>query len=224
MNITFYTGAGISEESGIPTFRGNKDSLWSKYDVDIVASTYGLKHHLQDVLDFHNTARNLIDKCEPNYCHKTIAELEKQHNITVITTNIDNLHERAGSTNVIHLHGNIHQICDINKDDPYYSNKDVNIGDLHPITQQQLRHNTVLFGELLSTDCYSLYNDIVDKSDMLVIIGTSLSVYPSSEIIHYNNNIIYIDPIEPISKYKDKWNIIRKTACKGINDVLELIK
>lgn len=222
-SIVFFTGAGISEESGIPTFRGKENSLWSKYDVDIVASAQSIKTHFQDVLDFHNDARQLIDKCEPNHCHKSIAELEKRCNVTVITTNIDNLHERAGSTNVIHLHGNVFENCDINKDHPYISNDIINIGDNHPITGLQLRHNTVLFGELLSADCYSLYNNVVSKADILIIIGSSLSVYPSSEIIHYNNNIIYLNPVFPIN-YKKTWTMLQETACSGIDKVLSFIK
>jgi NAD-dependent deacetylase len=222
--ITFFTGAGISEESGIPTFRGGDDSLWSKYDVEIVASTFGLKNHFKDVLDFHNDARILIKDIKPNYCHKVIAELEKQHNITIITTNIDILHEQAGSTNVIHMHGNLFENCDINKNNPYISYDPINIGDLHPQTNQQLRPNTVLFGEQLSADAYTIYNQIVEKSDYLIIIGSSLSVFPSSEIIHYNKNIIYINPELPPTQNYDKWNIIQKSACEGIDDVIKLLK
>lgn len=224
MNIVFFTGAGVSEESGIPTFRGDETSLWSKYDVEVVASTYGLQNHLKDVLDFHNEARELISTFAPNYCHKKIAELEKEHKVTVITTNIDELHERAGSTNVIHLHGNIFQVCDIERNDPYRSSEDIQEGDLHPITNLQLRHNTVLFEENLEVDCMRLYNDVVAKADYLVIIGSSLFVYPSSHITEYNKNIIYLGPELPQTKNHINWKTIQKKACEGIDEVLEIFR
>lgn len=223
MKLTFFTGAGISAESGVPTFRDVDTGLWTKYDTKIVASSQGIKSHLDQVLSFHNEFRQLISQCQPNHCHHQIARLEDKHDINVITTNIDDLHERAGSTKVTHLHGSLHQACDINKDDPYSIDQDINVGDLHPITGLQLRHNTVLFGELLSAECYTLYNQIVDKSDMLIIIGSSLSVHPSSEITHYNKNIYYINPTTP-KEYEGGWNIINKTACEGIDQLISYLK
>ena len=142
----------------------------------------------------------------------------------IITTNIDNLHERAGSINVVHLHGNIFEVCDIHKQQPYISNIDINVGDIHPQTNKQLRYNTVLFGEQLSEDTNILYNNIVSKVDILVVIGSSLSVWPSSEIVNYNNNIIFLNPILPTGVNCSNWKIIQKTACDGINDVINLIK
>jgi len=220
--IIFFTGAGISQESGIPTFRGSEDSLWSKYDVNLVASRRGLDIALTQVLDFHNDARKLISTCEPNYAHKVIAELEKDHDVTVITTNIDNLHERAGSTNVIHLHGNVFEVCDWNKDNPYEWNEDIKEGDLHPITKEQLRHNTVLFEEQLPVDIPHLYKNIVRKSNHLIIIGSSLQVYPSANITQYNKNIIYLNP-EPCGLYDFEWKKIFKSAVEGIDEVKQLI-
>jgi len=219
--IIFFTGAGISAESGIPTFRGTEDSLWSKYNVNIVASIDGLKTNLKDVLNFHNEAREMISQCEPNYCHKKIAELEQQYDVTVITTNIDELHERAGSTNVIHLHGNIFEVCDIEKEGIYKTEIDIKEGDGHSQTGRQLRHNTVLFGEQLDVDCYKLFRK-VEKADWLVIIGSSLQVYPSAGITQYNKNIIYLNP-EPSGLYDKEWNNIIKSACDGIDSVLEII-
>lgn len=223
MNILFFTGAGVSEESGIPTFRRGTNSLWDKYNVDIVASTRGLNTHLDKVLEFHNEARNLIEKCEPNYCHQQIAKLEENHRVGIITTNIDNLHERAGSTSVIHLHGSIFEICDIYKQQPYMSNIDIKVGDVHPQTKEQLRYNTVLFGEQLDEDISRLHNDIVSRVDLLVIIGSSLSVWPSNKIVNYNDNIIYLNPTLPINVNYNNWKIIQKTACNGIDDILNLI-
>ena len=221
--IVFFTGAGISQESGIPTFRGMEDSLWSKYDVELVASKRGINIALNQVLDFHNTARNFISKCEPNYAHKTIADLENDYDVTIITTNIDDLHERAGSTNIIHLHGNVFEACDWDKDHPYYWNEDIKENDLHPITKTQLRHNTVLFEEQLPVDVLSLYKQVVQKADYLIIIGSSLQVYPSANITQYNKNIIYLNP-EPCGLYDVEWTKIFKPACVGIDEVIQLIK
>lgn len=221
MNIIFYTGAGISEESGVPTFRDSEDSLWRKYDPKIVASTYGLENHLEEVLEFHNEARTLINTCNPNYCHKAIAELEKKHTVTVLTTNMDNLHEKAGSSKVIHLHGNIFEVCDLNRKNPYSSNIDIRVGDLHSQTGLQLRYNTVLFGEDLTVDCFNLFRKTVRKANKLIIVGSSLSVYPASHITLYNDNIIYLNKQEI---EKREWKVIQKSACEGINEVLNLIE
>lgn len=220
--IILFTGAGISQESGIPTFRGSEDSLWNKYDVNLVASRRGLDIALNQVLEFHNDARKLISTCEPNYAHKVIAELEKDHDVTVITTNIDNLHERAGSTNVIHVHGNVFEVCDWNKDYPYKWDEDIKEGDLHPITEEQLRHNTVLFEEQLPVDLYKLFKHTVQKADYLIIIGSSLQVYPSANITQYNKNIIYLNP-ELSGLYDFEWTKILKSAVEGIDKVKELI-
>jgi NAD-dependent deacetylase len=221
MNIVFFTGAGISEESGVPTFRDKEDSLWNKYDPNIVASTYGLENHFEEVLEFHKEARRLINICNPNYCHKVIAELEKEHTITVLTTNMDNLHERAGSSNIIHLHGSIFEVCDLNRKNPYISNIDIKVGDLHPQTGLQLRYNTVLFGEDLLVDCFNLFRRTVRQVDKLVVVGSSLSVYPASHITLYNDNIIYLGK----QRIENKgWKVIQKSACEGINEVLNLIE
>lgn len=222
--IIFFTGAGISQESGIPTFRGADDSLWSKYDVEIVASKQGLKTYFQDVLNFHNDGIKMMENCEPNYCHEQIAELEKDYDVTVITTNIDDLHEKAGSTNVIHVHGNIFEACDLDKYHPYENKEPIKIGDLHPESGKQLRHNTVLFGEDLPLDLMSLYKDVVQKADHLVIIGSSLQVYPSAYITQYNKNIIYLNPDLPEDRYYGHWKVIQKSACEGIDEVINYIK
>jgi len=223
-SIIFFTGAGISQESGIPTFRGDNNSLWNKYDIDIVASIKGLNTAFDKVLEFHNEGRKMMEMVQPNYCHNKIAELENNFDITIITTNIDNLHEKAGSSKIKYLHGNIFEACDIDKNKPYQYNKDIKEGDIHPETKKQLRHNTVLFGEQLPEDTLNIYKNTVKNADYLIIIGSSLSVYPSSNIVNYNNNIIYINPILPEDKNYKKWNIIQDTACNGIDKAIELIK
>lgn len=161
-----------------------------------------------------------MELVKPNYCHEIIAKLEKDYDIAIITTNIDNLHEKAGSSKVIHLHGNIFEVCDLNKEEPYYLNQDIKDGELHPKTGIQLRHNTVLFGEYLREDIPYLYKNIVKQADYLIIIGSSLSVFPSNNIIKYNDNIIYLNPTLPEDIYYDHWKVIQKNACNGIDEVI----
>lgn len=225
MNIIFFTGAGVSEESGIPTFRGKDDSLWSRYDVDIVADSRSIHTHLDQVLDFHNEARKLIEKCKPNYCHQQIAKLQEDHNVVVITTNIDNLHERAGSKNVIHLHGNIFEQCDIKRREVQPCTQDINVGDKHSETGLQLRYNTVLFNENLSINTGRIFSQLVKEADILVLIGAGLSVYPSNEIVYFNDNIICINPDIPKLPHFNNINFtpIQSSACEGIDKVIEII-
>ena len=228
MNIIFFTGAGVSEESGIPTFRGKDDSLWNNYDVNIVADTRSIHTHLDQVLDFHNTARKLIENCEPNYCHQQIAKLQEDHNVVVITTNIDDLHERAGSNKVIHLHGNIFEQCDIKRKGVQPCKEDINVGDLHSETGIQLRHNTVLFNENLLGNIDRLFSQIVREADLLVLVGAGLSVYPSNEIVYFNDNIIYLDPnanevfLQPHFQ-TIQFRYIPESACDGIDAIINII-
>jgi len=228
MNIIFFTGAGVSEESGIPTFRGKDDSLWNNYDVNIVADARSIHTHLDQVLDFHNTARKLIEKCKPNYCHKQIAKLQEDHNIVIITTNIDNLHERAGSNKVLHLHGNIFEQCDIKRRGVQPCKEDIKVGNLHSETCLQLRPNTVLFNENLLGNIDRLFSQIVREADLLVLVGAGLSVYPSNEIVYFNDNIIYLDPnanevfLQPHFQ-TIKFRHIPESACDGIDKVINII-
>lgn len=222
MNIVFFTGSGISQQSGIPTFRDNIDSFWNNFDAFEIASAEGLKDNPAKVLHFHNEARKMISKCEPNYCHKILADLEKQHNITIITTNIDNLHEKAGNSRVYHVHGNIFEVCDINRNNPYFFEEDIQIGNLHPQTGKQLRHNTVLFNESLNEDVRKLYGTIVKHADLLIVIGSGLSVAPSNNVVYYNDNIVILDPNKPFI-WEPKWEWIQKDAVNGIDEVVEMI-
>jgi NAD-dependent deacetylase len=193
MNIVFFTGAGISEESGIPTFRTGENSIWNRYDPDIVCNVRAWPYHKEKILSFFNEVRSTVEKCESNYAHFDIANLEHKHNVTVITTNIDNLHEKAGSSNVIHLHGNIFESCDINYHHTEPCHTDINIGDVHPKSNSQLRHNVVMFGEMPYQLDYA--QRIISEANILVVVGTSLSVYPAAGLVErFKGEIYYIDP------------------------------
>lgn len=200
-HIVFLTGAGISVESGLSTFRGN-DGMWNNKDWRCYASTEGLYNEPQNFLDFYNNRRQKLSEVEPNQAHLLIAGLEKEHLITVITQNVDNLHERAGSTRVIHLHGELSKVCSsANRLDPNYIREfpltvPIRLGD-DAGDGSQMRPFVVLFGEYVSG--MEVAQDIVSQADIFVVVGTSLSVYPAAGLIRYAHKEIprlIIDPNE----------------------------
>lgn len=182
MKIVFLTGAGISQASGIPTYR-DENGIWAKYDPDVVCSAWGWRDNPKLVQDFFNEARKGMVNINPNEAHYIISDLEKNHEVTIITQNIDDLHEKAGSTNIIHVHGNI--FLDKYPDGNVYPNTGDLKGDARP--------DVVLFGE--SVHHFERSIQKVESADMLVIIGTSLQVYPFASLKKYYSGVIYlIDP------------------------------
>ena len=221
MNIVFFTGAGISEESGIPTFRTGENSIWNRYNPDIVCDVRAWPYHKEKILSFFNEVRATVEKCEPNDAHLDIAQLEYEHNVHVITTNIDELHEKAGSSNVIHLHGNIFESCDINYHHVEPCHTDINIGDIHPKSNFQLRHNVVMFGEMPYHLKYA--QRIISEANILVVVGTSLSVYPAAGLVErFKGEIFYIDP-EAV-KITENTIPIKAKATDGIKEFKFYIK
>lgn len=193
--IVVFTGAGISAESGIPTFR-DTDGLWNKHIADEVASLTGWKKNKEKVLDFHNEFAKEFEKCEPNDAHKSLARLEEKFDVVVITQNIDCLHEKGGSTNVLHIHGNINESkSTMNPNKTYSLVGDIKLGDKAE-DGSQLRHNTVLFEEPLPVNEFRKAIKAMEQADILIIVGTSLNVYPAAGLIKdFNSSPIYIvDP------------------------------
>ena len=201
--LVVLTGAGISAESGISTFRSN-NGLWDNHKVEDVASIQGWYRNPQLVLDFYNERRLQLGTVKPNSAHYALAELEKEWDVTVITQNVDNLHERAGSTRVFHLHGELTKVrpenCCNDSDD--YSEETVfdigydviNLGDLAP-NGAQLRPHIVWFGEAVPYINPAI--DHVENADVLLIVGTSLQVYPAAGLYAYakaDTPIYIIDP------------------------------
>jgi len=193
-HIVFLTGAGMSAESGISTFR-DSGGLWENYDVMKVASIEGWYENPDLMLKFYNERRAQLDKVKPNEGHKIIASLEKYFKISVITQNVDNLHERAGSTEVVHLHGELTKACNESKTMVY------NIGNM-PIYPgdkaedgSRLRPFIVWFGE--AVPMIEKAAVLVSKADIVVIIGTSMQVYPAAGLIHYAPKGIPIYLIDP---------------------------
>lgn len=213
--LVFLTGAGMSQESGIRTFRDSKDGLWEEYDVSQVASISGWRANQELVLKFYNERRRQLSTVFPNAGHIGIAELEKDFDVIVVTQNVDDLHERGGSSNIIHVHGQL--LKSRSSFDPnliYDYNDDIKIGDLCE-KGSQIRPNIVWFGEPIP-DLNDASNAIAE-ADILVIVGTSFQVTTVGHLLQFakrNIPIYYIDP-EP-ANVSLRIKIIKEKASKGI--------
>ena len=229
--IVVLTGAGVSAESGISTFRDN-NGLWDQYNVEDVASIEGWQRNRELVLDFYNQRRKDLAGARPNAAHLAIAEMEKDYDVTVVTQNIDNLHERAGSTRIIHLHGELTKVrpenglYDIN-----FSEQEVfdigydecNIGDMAP-NGNQLRPHIVWFGEAVPKIERAI--DVTEKADIMLIVGTSLQVYPAAALYRYAKPTtpIYIVDTKDVPVKDKRIHMIQDVATKGVQTFLSLIK
>jgi len=193
-NLAILTGAGVSAESGIATFR-DSNGLWENHRVEDVASPEGFARNPELVLEFYNQRRAQLHTVKPNVGHKLIAALEDDYNVTVITQNIDDLHERAGSTNIIHLHGELLKARPIdNIGSPQHWPGDIKVGD-HDRRGVQLRPHIVWFGE--SVPEIENAARVVSKADLIIIVGTSMQVYPAAGLVGYAADsvpVIYVDP------------------------------
>lgn len=220
--IVVLTGAGVSAESGINTFR-DSDGLWEGHDVMEVASPQGFIKNPALVLDFYNQRRRQLLIVQPNKAHESLAKLENYYDVTIITQNVDDLHERAGSSKVVHLHGELLKVKSTrNEEFSQDWTTDLNLGDLCP-SGFQLRPHIVWFGE----EVPELYNAvrITQNADILIIIGTSMQVYPAASLIDYvrpETQIYFIDP-KPAIKSSEFHNItiIAKTASVGVPELVD---
>jgi NAD-dependent deacetylase len=222
-HLVVLTGAGMSAESGIKTFR-DEDGLWEGYDVMQVASPEGFRNNPELVLDFYNQRRRQLKTVKPNQAHKDLVALEENYKVSIVTQNIDNLHESAGSSNVIHLHGELFKVRSVgdSKDIKTWTD-DLKLGDTCE-NGYQLRPHIVWFGE--EVPMIETAVEICTTADILVIIGTSMQVYPAASLIHYvqpNIPIYYIDP-KPAIQRDGKVNVIAKSATEGMKELIELLK
>lgn len=219
--LTILSGAGISAESGIKTFR-DSDGLWEKHNVADVASPEGWRKDRELVLEFYNQRRRQLHDVEPNDAHKLIADLEKYFDVQIVTQNIDDLHERAGSTNILHIHGELFKSCSCNDKSLVYEQKtDINLGDKAE-DGAQLRPFIVWFGE--DVPLYQKAQEIVKDSDILLVIGTSLQVYPAAGLIHEIKDdcmLIVINPNETEFGYGQRAVVMKETATKGMKLLFE---
>ena len=222
--LVVLTGAGISAESGIKTFR-DANGLWEGHDVMEVASPEGFKKNPELVLEFYNQRRRQLLEVSPNLAHFNLVELEKQFEVSIITQNIDDLHERAGSSNVLHLHGELLKVKSI-RDETYIIpwKKDLILGDNCP-KGNQLRPHVVWFGEMVPM--LEKAAQITMQADILVIIGTSMQVYPAASLINYvsqNTPIYFIDPKPSFSSNSFKnLTIIDNVASTGTEMLKRLL-
>ncbi len=229
--IAVLTGAGVSAESGITTFR-DSDGLWENHNVEDVASIEGWYRNPALVLDFYNARRTQLAAVRPNAAHLAIASLEDDYDVTVVTQNIDNLHERAGSTRIIHLHGELTKVRPENccNDRDGYSEEtvfdighdEIHIGDMAP-NGAQLRPHIVWFGEAVPKIESAI--DAVEAADILLIVGTSLQVYPAAGLYRYakmTTPIYIIDP-KDVPARDGRITHIKDVATKGMETFKKLL-
>ena len=230
--ITVLTGAGVSAESGVSTFR-DSDGLWENHKVEDVASIEGWYRNPSVVLDFYNARRAQLADVKPNAAHRAIAELEKEYKVIVVTQNVDNLHERAGSTRIIHLHGELTKVRPENccNDSDGFSEETVfdigtdsiAIGDLAP-NGAQLRPHIVWFGEAVPKIEQAI--DAVEAADILLIVGTSLQVYPAAGLYRFakaGTPIYIIDP-KDVAVRDGRLTHIKEVATKGMEVFKNILK
>lgn len=224
--IVFLTGAGMSAESGISTFR-DSDGLWEEYSVEEVCTHDAWVRNPKLLLDFYNMLRRKFKDCKPNEGHRLVAALEEKYDVQVITQNVDNLHEQAGSSHVLHLHGELMKCRADGRDNGIHypldpENPDIKMGDVdsHGV---QLRPHIVFFGE----DVPNLENAarLMLTADIVVVIGTSLNVYPAAGLLQYaplHAPIWLIDP-KPVQSYRQVTQIM-KGASEGMKELVELLQ
>lgn len=223
--IVVLTGAGISAESGIKTFR-DSDGLWDGHDINDVASPAGWNKNPALVLDFYNQRRRQLKDVQPNDAHYALKILEQKFEVVIITQNVDDLHERAGSKHIIHLHGQLNKVrCSHDDHKLIYSwTDDLVLGDVCD-EGHQLRPHIVWFGESVPLIPNAI--DHIINADILIIIGTSMQVYPAAGLVAYadsNCDIYYIDPNPKQSLELDRidnLHVISETATKGVPVLVE---
>ena len=219
-HIVFLTGAGISQENGISTFR-DANGLWNNHKLEEVASPEGFEKNPQLVLDFYNARRRQLDEVNPNEAHHLIAQLETKYNVTIITQNIDDLHERAGSTNVLHLHGELRKSRSSKNPNLIYDcNQDIKLGDLAS-DGSQLRPHIVWFGEAVTEIEKAIA--ITQSADLFIIVGTSMVVHPAASLllaVPVDVQTVYIDT-NPDVEEGINLLVIKDKATAGVRILVE---
>ncbi|MBK9958155.1 MAG: NAD-dependent deacylase [Chitinophagaceae bacterium] len=222
-HITVLSGAGISAESGLKTFR-DSDGLWMGHNFEDVATPQAFKKNPQQVLEFYNMRRRDVAAAKPNNAHTGLVKLEEKYQVTIITQNIDDLHERAGSTTVMHLHGEIFKMHSVANPSLHFEIKnEIKVGDLAE-DGSQLRPHIVWFGEAVPMMEKAI--EIVNDSDILVIIGTSLQVYPAASLLQYAAPYLpkyIIDKKLPSVSGYHNLHTIEKPATEGVEELLTIL-
>lgn len=216
--IVVLTGAGMSAESGISTFR-DANGLWENHDIMDIATPEGWKKNPRLVLDFYNRRRRQLKSVKPNSAHFYLKQLEAEHEVSIITQNVDNLHERAGSSRVIHLHGELNKVRSEENEQLIYDwSEDLVVGDTG-VDGVQLRPHIVWFGEMVPMMDEAVAETLT--ADIMLVIGTSLQVYPAASLIDYvaaTTPIYVIDPHGNAIPRKPSIHVIPKRATDGVKD------
>lgn len=223
--LVVFTGAGVSADSGIATFR-DSDGLWANYRIEEVCTPEALARDRAKVVEFYNLRRRETLSKEPNAAHRAIAELEKWFDVEVVTQNVDNLHERAGSTRVTHLHGELTKLRSTANPDLIYPIEGWEQKlDARAEDGSYLRPHIVFFGE--AVPMFDRATRIVEKADILVVVGTSLAVYPAASLVHYARRgvpIYLVDPGQPdIAMIRNPLTHIRERAAVGMPELLKTL-
>ena len=220
--LVVLSGAGISAESGISTFRDN-NGLWDNYRIEDVATPEAWVRNQELVLDFYNQRRKQAADVKPNAAHYALAELEKHFDVTIVTQNVDNLHEIAGSTKVVHLHGELFKSRSTKDPRLVYemASWELKTGDLCELGSQ-LRPHIVWFGE--EVPMMEVAVDVTEQADMFLVIGTSLAVYPAAGLVHYvpvGKRIYIVDPARPDITLKSNMIFIQEKATTGMQTLIK---
>lgn len=225
-HIVVLTGAGMSAESGIATFR-DSGGLWEQYSIEDVATPEGFSRNPQLVLDFYNARRKAAFEANPNKGHVGLVEMEKDYKVSIITQNVDELHERAGSTNVLHLHGELSKVRSTVDPSLIYTltpdNCEIHLGDKCE-KGSQLRPHIVWFGEAVPMIEKAM--KIVQTADIFVVIGTSMNVYPAAGLLNYVHAgvpVYLIDPKE-VNVHQSGIHFIKKGASEGVAELRDILK
>lgn len=219
--IVVLTGAGMSAESGINTFR-DSNGLWENHDIMEVASPEGWRKNPALVLDFYNKRRAQLKEVKPNKGHEILAELEKNFDVQIITQNVDNLHEKAGSSTILHLHGELTKVRSVANENYILDwTEDLNLGDTDK-NGNQLRPHIVWFGEAVPAIDDAI--PMMEEADIVIIIGTSLQVYPAAGLMHYAKPhipVYYIDP-KPATIYDlaNPLEVLAMSASEGLEKIM----
>jgi NAD-dependent deacetylase len=221
--ITFFTGSGISQESGLETFRA-ADGLWSNHLVEEVATAHALQTNFKKVNNFFNDRRKEVLAAQPNRSHDILKELEKYFEVIVVTQNVDDLHERAGSSRIYHLHGEIMRSRPVGNAKVFYDQKkDIKVGDKCMLTRAQIRPHIVLFDEMLDDAILSDARKHIRESDVFVVVGSSLQVEPASSLVVEGfglRDFIVVDPSTVFMKYNANYVHVKEKASVGLEMML----
>jgi NAD-dependent deacetylase len=223
--LVVLTGAGMSAESGLKTFR-DTNGLWENYKIEDVATPEGWAKNPQIVLDFYNERRKQAAEAKPNRGHEILAELEKYFDVQIVTQNVDGLHEKAGSTNVLHLHGELSKVRSVKNEDLVYEigEKSIEIGETAE-DGGQLRPHIVWFGEMVPM--IEIAADICLNAELFIVVGTSLQVYPAAGLVGYVGDEVpkyVVDPSLPNYSFSTKnVEFIQKAAVAGLEELKEIL-